>query len=436
LALIAEFNLFAPHTPHLTPTMLSKVIRNLWKLFLFSFPFSLNLILYEKRSYSFGNFNPWVTGFLYLPEVLLILIFLLWLIEKVRAKKFGDLGKAGVGTIFLLLFVINAGIISFFLGNSTLFLFYVLRIAEAGMIYLILRDEVIPHYLTVTWLLYGALFQIVIAFLQTRINQSVGLSFIGEPYINPDTANVAKIDLADGTKQIRAYGTFLHPNILGAYLMTILFIALPYLKKASLTFWLVILTGGIFLTGSQAAQMTTVTVFAILFILSLLKKAHHKRTFTLGLLVVLIVGNAWFFVNSSRVNITDTSIKERLTQNVISLDMALNNFSGVGVGNFTLEMEKYSPEKLMPWEFQPVHNAYFLTLNETGIQGFLILLVMMTIVIHAYWKTDVSYSLRAKARILPLIALIIIASFDHLLITSYIGPWLIALVLNETSVKV
>ena len=120
-------------------------------------------------------------------------------------------------------------------------------------------------------------------------------------------------------------------------------------------------------------------------------------------------------------------------QNVISLNMFLHKFWGVGVANFTLEMEKFSQIKLLPWEFQPVHNAYFLILNETGIQGLLLLILIIAYMLHSYWKIDLSYFLRDKARILPLFALIVVASFDHLLWTSWIGPILAGMVVAETT---
>lgn len=414
---------------------MKKIINNLWKLFLFSFPFSLHLVLFEKASYRFGNFNPWVTGFLYLPEILLFIIFALWLIERVRSKELSWPKQFSPAMGLFLLFVLNAGVVSYVQGSMVLFSFMAIRMLEAFMFYLLLRDQFVPTKETIKWLLYGASFQILLAFLQTRVDHSLGLQFLGEPNVSPDIANVAKIDLADGTKEIRGYGTFLHPNIMGAYLMTILFVTLPYLKKAALPVWMIIITTGIFLTGSLAAELATVAMFILLAKLAYFKRSEYKKWVTLGVLGVVLLGNSWLFINSARVNIVSTSIQDRLNQNVISLDMFLNNSWGVGTGNFTLRMEEFAQSKLMPWDFQPVHNAYFLTLTETGIQGLILVVLAIGWLLHAYWKPDHEYDLQSKARILPLMALVIIASFDHLLVTSYIGPMLIALVLSQAYFK-
>jgi len=412
---------------------MNRLIQTLWKIFLLTFPFSLHFVLYEKASYRFGNFSPWVSGFLFLPEILLALVFVLWFIQKIYKKELGKLKSPGWGLNLLLLFMLNAGVVTFFYGDMVLYLFFLVRVLEASAVYILVRQKVIPHGQFISWLLYGAILQIMIAYTQTRLNHSVGLHVIGEPVIGPDVANVAKTDLADGTKEIRPYGTFLHPNLLGAYLLTVFFITLAYLKKAALPVWIVLLSVGIYLTGSQAAQLTLLVTAGILLILSFIKTAVHKKYLSLGFLGLIACTNLWVYENSAQLAWNYTSITERLIQNVISMNMFLEQFWGVGVANFTLVMEKFSHIKLLPWEFQPVHNAYFLILNETGIQGLMLLVLILGYLLHSYWKADLQYLLRDKARILPLFALIIVASFDHLLWTSWIGPILVGMVVSETT---
>jgi hypothetical protein len=412
---------------------MEKVIRTLWKLFLLTFPFSVHFVLYEEASYRFGNFNPWVTGFLFLPEILLILTFLLWFIYKWRNKELGKLKAPGWGLTLFLIFLVNAGLVTFFQGNLILYLFFLVRVLEAGAVYVLIRQKVLPHSEVIRWLLYGAAFQIVLAYLQTRLNHSIGLSFIGEPVIGPEISNVAKTDLPGGLKEIRPYGTFLHPNLLGFYLMTILLLSLSYLKKAALPFWVILLSVGIYLTGSQAAQLTLLIVAGVLLLLSFIRVSAQKRILSLGLFFVFLFGNLWVYLNSASLAWSYSSIQERLMQNVISLNMLIHHFWGVGVANFTLVMEQFSSVKLLPWEFQPVHNIYFLVLNETGLQGLLLLILIVAYLLRSYWKADLSYFLKDKVRILPLFGLIVIASFDHLLWTSWIGPILTGMVIAETT---
>jgi len=413
--------------------MQNKAIKLFWKLFLCTFPFSVSFVLYEQNSYRFGNFSPWVTGFLFLPELLLALTFVLWFIQNTQNKKRSQLPAPSWRLTLFLLFLVNAGVVTFLQGDLILYSFFLIRVLEAGAVYTLIRQKLIPHNELIAWLLYGAIFQIVLGFAQTKLNHSIGLHFIGEPVIGPEVVNVAKTDISSTAKLIRPYGTFLHPNILGAYLMTVLFLSLPYLKKAALPFWIILLSIGIYLTGSQAAELTVLVVACILVILSLTKVAVQKRTLSLGMLGLLLLGNLAVYIKSSSLSWNFASIQERLVQNVISQSMFLHNWWGVGVGNFTLVMEKFSKVILLPWDFQPVHNVYFLILNETGIQGLILFILIIGTLLHSYWKADKSYFLKDKARILPLFALIIAASFDHLLWTSWIGMILVGIVVAETT---
>ena len=400
--------------------MLEKLIKYIWGIFLFTFPFSFTLVAYEEFSYRFGNFNPWVTGFFYLPEILLGIVFILWIVQKFQISNFKfQISKSWLW-LLLVLFVINASVITIISGDLILLLFFLLRVAEAVIIYLFIVEELLPIKIVVKILLSSALFQIILGWFQWKLNHSVGLSLIGEQSISPEIYNVAKID-GEGVKQIRPYGTFLHPNILATYLMTIMLVSLSYLKKYNLLFWLIILTGGIFFTKSAAAGLVTLAMLGLIILFSFFKDLKTKRGISLIVLVIMLLVNAWFFQNSKMVNAGDTSWEERLTQNVISKEMYSDNILGVGVGDFTWEMENHSLKKLSPWEFQPVHNTYYLILNEVGIQGLMLVLIAIVMIVYFYWK---------QGSIIPLFALILVAPFDHFLWDSFVGIILVAIVMG------
>ena len=425
--------------------MLKKINQILWAIFLFTFPFSIRFIVYEEASYRFGNFNPWVTGFVYGPEILLGAIFILWLLDKYlrhRARTGHLAGQNPIPTeippintpekpepinhkykvilgILLLLFVINAGVMTFLKGDPILFAFFTLRIMEAAAIYLLLTKRLLQDGAVIQILLAGALFQFAWGWLQWKLNHSLSLSLLGESVIGPDILGVAKTNLAEGAKHIRPYGSFLHPNILAAYLMAIMLISIPYLKKYRLVFWLVILTGAVYFTQSSAASLVTLACFALIVLFSFARSHHIQKYIAFFLLLLFFLVNAWVFVNSSSLSFSSTSLQERLDQNIVSHEMFLDNPFGVGVSNYTLEMEKYGTEKLQPWEFQPVHNTYFLILNETGPQGLALILAFVILAIAIYWKGVYT---------IPALSLLLLAPFDHFLWDSFAGLVLIALV--------
>ncbi|MBU1935425.1 O-antigen ligase family protein [Patescibacteria group bacterium] len=331
--------------------------------------------------------------------------------------------------ILLFLFIVNAGVITFLNGNLILFGFFALRILEAIIIYLLIVDQLLPPKTIIKILLAAASLQIIWGWMQWKLNHSLGLTWLGEAVVSSETMGVAKTDVAEGIKQIRPYGSFLHPNILAAYLMVIMFISLSYLKKYRLLFWLIFLTGGIYFTHSRAAALITLVGFGAIILFSFLKEIKIKRWISLITLIILILGNVWFFQNSYAVKITDTSWQERLEQNVISHNMFWQNPIGVGTSNFTLEMENFSADKLMPWNFQPVHNTYFLALNETGAQGLILLLIAIAIIFYRYWKTPPDGFL-GDSNFIPLLVLVLIAPFDHFLWDSFIGIILIAITIG------
>jgi hypothetical protein len=413
---------------------MEKIVKYMWGLFLFTFPFSIRFVVYEQASYRFGNFNPWVTGFVYLPEILLLVTFLLWFINKIRIRDSGFGIQSGWLWVILFVFAVNLFVITLLKGDALLGAMFILRLFEGLVIFWLITDKVLEVKQVVTILLFGALLQIIWGYAQWRTNGSLGLQLLGESFIGQDVLGVAKIDLAEGAKQVRAYGSFLHPNIFAAYLLTVFFLALRYLRYSSKLFWMAIFITGIYLTHSQAAMLVGVVCLALYFVFAAFRAINFRKSVALIIVLLLVLGNFWFFKKSHAVNVRDASVSERLAQNVISKNMWKENPWGVGVSNYTLEMEKYSncgsnsgsnsgvdcgARKYLPWEFQPVHNTYFLILNEVGIQGLILLLLFLLALFDLYWKAG---------KAVPVLVFMLLASFDHFLWDSWVGLMLIALV--------
>lgn len=417
---------------------MTKAIKYMWGLFLFTFPFSIRFLIYEDASYRFGNFNPWVTGFVYLPEILLGIVFVLWLIRRFTLNDLRFTFQLQWLWILFGLFALNAFVVTLLNGDALLGAMFILRLFEGFVVFLLITDKVLEVRQVITILLFGALLQIIWGYFQFKTNGSLGLQIFGESVVGPNVLGVAKIDLADGTKQVRAYGSFLHPNIFAAYLLTIFFLSLRYLKYGSKLFWFAVFLWGIFLTHSRAAMLIGLVGLGIYFVYGVFKAVTLRKSIALVIILLLAISNFWFFQKSYAVNTRDASLAERLTQNVISKNIWKENPWGVGVRNFTLEMEKVSDcgpncgpncgpsggsnceaRKYLPWEFQPVHNTYFLILNEVGIQGLLLLLLFLLALFDLYWKSG---------KAVPILILLMLAPFDHFLWDSWVGMMLVALV--------
>ena len=407
-----------------------RAIQILFGIFLFTFPLSMRHLAYEQNSYRFGNFNPWVSGFVYLPEILLLITFGLWAYQKIKNKESIDFAHRPLWVLFAL-FVGNTFVVTLLFGDPFLGALFVLRIFEGLVIFWLLADKVLLPQRAITVLLLGAMFQIVWGYLQWKLNHSLGLSLLGESQLGPEVLGVAKLDLPNGLKQIRAYGSFLHPNILASYLLVIFFIGLNYLRQRQILLWMPLFIWGVYLTHSRSAMLAGVAGLAVYFLFRSFSAYSFRRSVVLAIGLTLAVANVWFFLNHSIVRTLDPSWTERLSQIGISGTLFAQHPLGVGVSNFTLEMENASPQKLLPWEFQPVHNTYFLILNETGLQGLLFLVAFFVLLLWRYWK---------NANVIPLLALLLLAPFDHYLWDSFSGMMIVALAAGffylENQVKV
>jgi len=394
-----------------------RLIQILFGIFLLTFPLSMRWVVYESASYRFGHFNPWVTGFVYLPEVLLLGTFVLWVIQKRKNEQEIDF-KSKVLWIVFGLFAANAFLVTLIQGDPFLGALFILRLFEGLIVFWLITDRILLPQQTVTFLLFGAMIQIVWGYAQFRLNHSLGLGLLGESFLGPDVLGVAKLDLANGFRQIRAYGSFLHPNILAAYLLIIFFIGLNYLKRRGVLLWAALFSLGLYLTHSRAAMLAGGTGLILYFIFAKAKTLSFKKSVIMAVGLALIVVNAWFFVNSSLIRVSDVSWQERLTQNQESFALWKKKPFGFGVSNYTLKLERIAPTKLQPWDFQPVHNTFFLTLNEVGAQGFALLVVFLFILFSNFWQT---------ANATPAMVLLLLAPFDHYLWDSFAGLILVAL---------
>ena len=45
-------------------------------------------------------------------------------------------------------------------------------------------------------------------------------------------------------------------------------------------------------------------------------------------------------------------------------------FGGLGIGQYVFMMQQFFDEKLLLWQFQPIHNVFLLIFSEVGIVGF------------------------------------------------------------------
>jgi F0F1-type ATP synthase assembly protein I len=100
-------------------------------------------------------------------------------------------------------------------------------------------------------------------------------------------------------------------------------------------------------------------------------RVEHFRVFFLSGLIILVFLFLIFKPDPS--SLFFSSLKERVFYlNVPRGTFTQDPFLGVGAGQSVLVMQKFYPQNLEFWEYQPVHNVFLLILSELGSVGLIL----------------------------------------------------------------
>jgi len=84
----------------------------------------------------------------------------------------------------------------------------------------------------------------------------------------------------------------------------------------------------------------------------------------------------------------NSALNERIFYNNVSRETISNNFVfGSGAGTFIFQIDNYLQanninQKLQPWQYQPAHNIYFLIASEIGVDGLVLLLLLIISILY------------------------------------------------------
>ncbi|KKU80824.1 MAG: hypothetical protein UY09_C0052G0001, partial [Parcubacteria group bacterium GW2011_GWA2_47_8] len=250
-------------------------------------------------------------------------------------------------------------------------------------------------------LVAGGLIQATIALGQTIMQHDLGLRLFGESPLSPTTAGVAKIDTVNG-KLIRAYGTFPHPNVLGAYLVTALlsayYVFVRYAERSRVAGLVLIgiLVFGLISTYSRlsiamwAASSAFFLVYCIVarrepttgeMRIRLRSQAILLGCTLIGLFIGVFTTNAVLFSRIQPGALEET-VSLRAQYNQVGAAAWLEApVLGVGIGNIIPYFEqRYDSYDYPAWVFQPPHNLYVLIAAETGTVGLVVFIALLGLV--------------------------------------------------------
>ena len=167
----------------------------LFYLFIFCLPFQTRKIIHIWG----GEFNEWTSVYLYLTDILLILIFLFWVwrIRKERFFKNFQLGQSIKNPGFWLVIFLLISLISLIEARNIQLGFYAwLKLLEMAGLFFYLKynfKQLFNFQRLAQVLVASGLFQSLIALGQYFNQRSLGLWFLTESPLNSTLAGVAKI---------------------------------------------------------------------------------------------------------------------------------------------------------------------------------------------------------------------------------------------------
>ena len=448
-------------------------------LFIFLLPWQSRLIWHEATIN--GKYWEWGSLSLYGTELLLGLIFLVTIYaywDKLTSKKYWTGLWRNYKVLWIALGVMwVAALISMFNAILPYLTWYgLLRLTEViVLVFVVLTISFKYLYLNLAFIVAGAV-QTALAlsqwFLQKNIIVSKWLALPKLESFSPGTAVIeyakeAVIDGSTGTfwhRWLRAYGSFPHPNVLGAFLLIVVLISLAVYLQRNYG-WVKLLASlissfiftGLLLTFSRSAWL----VFALTFIIfnvfiffyspktKLEKDKKSDNVFAImkfiafvAMIIVAFVAvypDHFYTRTHVETRLEEMSYKDRIWQYKHAINIIPEHvFLGGGMYNYSLylpsHMVDYNLEqagakmeinyKMMiekgngerqVLDYQPVHNLYLLIWAELGMFAWLAFIALMAWLLglllyrYKYLMKDqilLGYSL-------AFMALLTTALFDH-----------------------
>ena len=398
-------------------------------IFILIMPWQTRILFNSETSYTEWYFNYHQAIFLYLTDLVFLVIIGSLLVEHVKLR---------FKSIFVTIFITLCALGLFHVQRHDLGIYNLFKWTQIVSLIII-----IPSILTTRPKLYIAVFvlfisgamQALIAIIQFHVQHMVGLRFMGEYISSIGTAGLSTIDVAN-EKIIRAYGTMPHPNVLGGYLLTTLSSGLILVSRATkyklyFFFGIILTLLGIFLSFSRSAWIAGLFIL-VSYETYLLFKKNYKLFFVSC--ATLIVSCATItilyqpYVVSRATNVSNsTAVTDRQLLNEKSLEIFyINPWQGTGVGNYVSQMQ--NTFHMEPWQYQPPHNIFLFILAELGILGFLSFVLMIAhIVGKSFNKTFLWWMCGTT-----IFAILLIGTLDHYFVTIQQGRLMLGLMLGLT----
>jgi O-Antigen ligase len=279
-----------------------------------------------------------------------------------------------------------------------------------------------------------------VAVQATASTMALGLDWPGN--LLPSMRGASVVQLADGARWLRAYGTLPHPNLLGGWTLVLLasLLTLILLPSKGRIPALILFNAGLVLlvlTFSRSAWLGLAMFVAVLLIRW--KRLDRKSLLLLassGLLCLALLVlplRPLFFTR-----LVDNQVQTEQVSNFTRFWLVQRTweiirqkpFLGVGIGSYSLALSQHVADF---YKIEPVHNLPLLVWSELGIFGLLTLIGLVATVVIRSFRARRPLTILFSA---VLAGLFLVSFFDHYLWTLAPGRLLFASVLGLWSGQV
>lgn len=419
-------------------------LENILAYSLLSFiPTQLGRHFWPSFSFVVGERIDYLSPTLYASDILIFLLFLLWIISK---SSHAYLNKkvpiwflpAGIFLFINTILAVNPVVSWYGLVKLIEFCFF-----GGYMGYFFVRHKESSLIIIGITLLAESALAIVQYFHQGSLN---GLFwFFGEREFSGITPGIANVSVG-GHLILRPYGTFSHPNVLGAYLLimgTLLIGGWKEYSSAKIKSFIAVSLGcalmALVLTLSRSAILLCALIMIGLICQYFMRKAVRKRFF-----IVSFVGAGFLILSFSilfpmfserfaETSLSDESVilREILGKSAL-LMIAQYPLLGVGNKNFLIMLPKYLPQTHTIFTIQPVHNLPLLVASEFGIPG---LLLSIFLIGKVYYRIYRRFFLSSDKRFVFFLGVILteimlLGMIDHYFLTLQQGQLMLSLIIG------
>ncbi len=365
-----------------------------------------------NTAYVHGLLVDYLLPKFYASDIPILLLLVLWVREILQKKKWPKLKKPSLETVILACCITLLFGRQFFTVKPLAAVWFFAKLIEITLFaaFLVKHRHLLQSKI-IHWTLYAALlFQSLLAIYQFHTQHSFFPSYIffGEPNLN-NPLFLAKVSFG-GIEKILPYGTTAHPNILAGFLALGIVLFMQKNRSVKTVLLSVPIFYALYLTQSFSAWLSLLIGLTIVFCFPK-KIPEIFQKFFIPVFLFIIFFAAPFFVHlfaQKYPNDSSLTRRDELNQEAVAM-IITNPLTGVGLNNFTAQLENYHPTQEVVRFVQPTHNVGLLWLAETGLLG--VAIVYLVIKKQAF----------STRFLVSAVVLLPIACLDHYLFTAQTG---------------